>query len=743
LRLRPQPAINLAPPPPGDTGAVFIDAERVRGHADRDTEAEGQVRLRKRGQTVFADWMRHDAVNDEITAVGNVRIQQGGDLVEGERLRYNLGTSQGYMDQPRFTLTPAPRPTQLVTVAPAVRPRFSETDARGRAERILFEGPNQYRAQQSEYTTCEPGNDAWYLRSAQLDIDKDRDVGTARDASIVFMGQTIFYLPYLSFSLHQERKSGFLTPHYGSSNKSGAELTVPYYWNIAPNYDATFYPRVMSKRGLQLSSEFRYLQPSYRGDARVELLPNDQQRGENRYGLFLKHTQAWASGWNGALNINRVSDDQYFTDLSTLIALTSQSILPQEGALSRGGTWGTGGTYGFTAQVQRWQTLQTDPLVPVTAPYERRPQLTLVAQHENVFGGELDVLGNFVAFEHPSFVTGRRVLAYPSMSLPLQTSYAYLTPKMGVHLTHYMLDRNTTTLPDATRTLPIFTANAGLVFERDTALAGQPLIHTLEPRLYYVYIPFRDQSQLPNFDSGVQDINLATIFAENQFSGHDRINDANQVTLGVSSRLLHTDTGIERLRGALAQRYYFQSQQVTVPGVPARSTLSSSSDLLAALSGTLAPHWAADVGWQYNTDSSQTQKFNVGVRYRPQPGKVLNLVYRDSINSVRQTDVSTQWPLSPQWTALARWNFSLRDNRTLEALGGVEYNGGCWALRIVGHRFATATQEVSTSLFVQLELNGVSRIGSNPMEVLRNNISGFVRPEARSSWSEEARVQYR
>jgi LPS-assembly protein len=236
---------------------------------------------------------------------------------------------------------------------------------------------------------------------------------------------------------------------------------------------------------------------------------------------------------------------------------------------------------------------------------------------------------------------------------------------------------------------------------------------------------------------------MATIFTENQFSGQDRINDANQVTYGITSRLISSDTGIERLRGALAQRYYFQPQRVTVPGVPRRSSESSSSDLVAALSGTVAPNWIAEAGWQYNTDLSQTHKFNVGVRYRPQPGKVLNLVYRDTVDSVRQTDVSAQWPLTAQWTALGRWNYSLRDDRTLEALAGFEYNGGCWALRVVGHRFATATQQASTSIFVQLELNGVSRIGSNPMDTLRNNISGFMQQEPRSTWSEQSRVPYR
>jgi LPS-assembly protein len=756
LKLKVHPSLKLEPAAAADAAPVFIEADRLKGRTERETEAEGSVRLRKRGQTVFADWLRHDATTDEVTAIGNVRIQQGGDLVEGERLRYHLGTDRGYMEAPRYTLTPAPRPTDPSAATAPIQPRFSGGDARGRAERLLFEGRGQYSAQQAEYTTCEPGNDDWYIRSARLHIDKNRDVGTAHDASVVFMGRTILYSPYLSFSLHQQRKSGFLTPHYGSSSLSGAELTVPYYWNIAPDYDATFYPRAMSKRGLQLSGDFRYLNPAFSGAARLELLPSDRQRGEDRYAIFAKHTHELPGGWSGNLNVNRVSDSQYFTDLTTAIALTSQTHLPQEGSLSRTGTWGAGGIYGVTAHVQRWQTLQTDPLVPVLPPYGRQPQVTFTAQHHNFFHGELDVLGSFTAFDHPSLVNGRRMLAYPSLSLPLQTAYAHLIPKIGVHFTHYALDRNTTAgLPDSTRTLPIFTADAGLIFERDMALGAHRLLQTLEPRLYYVYIPFRDQSRLPNFDSGVQDINMATIFSENQFSGHDRINDANQMTYGITSRLIASDTGVERLRGVLAQRYYFQGQRVTLPELPpgliaatappapSRSSQSSSSDLLAALSGEIAANWVAEVGWQYNTDHSQTQKFNVGVRYRPQAGKILNLVYRDTIDSVRQTDISAQWPLTAQWTALGRWNYSLRDDRTLEALAGFEYNGGCWALRVVGHRFAIATQQASTSIFVQLELNGVSRIGSNPMDTLRNNISGFVRPESRSVWSEDARVPYR
>ena len=238
---------------------------------------------------------------------------------------------------------------------------------------------------------------------------------------------------------------------------------------------------------------------------------------------------------------------------------------------------------------------------------------------------------------------------------------------------------------------------------------------------------------MPNFESGVQDINFASIYSENQFSGHDRINNANQLTLGVNSRLIDPDTGVELLRVGVAQRYYFSPQRVGVPGVALRSNQSSKSDLLAALSGNIAPHWTADFGWQYNTDTAATQRMSVAARYQPQPGKVLNLAYRHQVDSFRQFDISGQWPIVSKWTAVARWNYSTQDKRLLEAVAGLEYDGGCWAFRIVGHRLSTATNTSTSAVFVELELNGVTRVGSNPMDVLRRNISGYTRYDPRQS----------
>ncbi len=749
ISLKPQRSLLALPPAQNEALPVFIEADKLEGNTEKEARAQGNVQLRRQGQLIFADELRYDAAAQELEASGNVRLESRSDVLEGEQLRFNLGSERGFMEKPTFRFTPmtrspqpaipppgapagpTPGPVMLNTPIPT-RPGLAPLDSRGSAERVLFQGPDLYRIEQANFTTCGPGNDDWFIRARELDIDKNRDLGVARGASIVFLDHTILYSPYISFSLHQQRKSGLLAPHYGTATTTGTEITQPYYWNIAPNVDATLYPRLMTKRGLQLGTELRYLENNYSGEARVEYLPQDRAFGASRHGYFLKHAQNFGSGWTGALNLNRVSDDRYFTDLSTLVAVTSRVTLPNEAGLSRTGTWGDG-TYALSALAQRWQTLQTDPQALLTPPYNRMPQITLNGFRQDLLKSDLDVAASFVDFRHPTLVNGKRILAYPSFSLPLQNAYAYVKPKIGMHATHYTVDPNAQGYRDTTRTLPIFTADSGLVLERDTTITGLPFIQTLEPKIYYVYIPYRDQSRVPNFESGQQDISFATMFTENQFSGNDRINDANQITAGVSSRLIHSESGVERLRLALAQRFYFQGQRVTLPGVLPRADHTSSSDLLAALSGTILPKLTAEIGWQFSTDLNKTQKANVATRYQPAPGKVLNIAYRSSsANLVRQTDLSFQWPVTAHWTAIGRWNYSMQDKRTLEALAGFEYDGGCWAFRAVGHRFVTALSAVNTSIFLQLELNGVSRIGSNPLDVLRRSVGGYTRLDPRA-----------
>jgi LPS-assembly protein len=525
----------------------------------------------------------------------------------------------------------------------------------------------------------------------------------------------------VDFALHNQRKTGFLPPTIGSSGKSGVEVSTPFYINLAPNRDLTLAPRELSKRGLQLSAQFRYLDRDYDGDSRFEHMANDRVRNIDRYAATIVHNQRFSSNLSGYLNLNKVSDDNYFRDLSSRINITSQSVLPRDGMLTYRGGWWTA-----TARAQSFQTLQ-DPASPIVEPYGRLPQFTLNAARQYSGGVDLGLASEYVRFYHPTSVVGSRLMLYPSASLPLIQPGAYLTPKLGFHSTGYSLERNPAGTPDTIRrAMPVASLDGGLTFERDTGFNGRQYRQTLEPRLYYLYVPVRDQSKIPLFDTGLADFNSAQIFSENLFNGSDRIADANQLTLAATTRILSPASGMELVKATVAQRIYFQNQHVTLDNVtPART--DKTSDFLAALSGRISRDWSLDSAVQYNPHRNFFDRLGASVRYQPETAKVLNLGYRFTRDALNQVDVSAQWPLRGGWYGVGRYNYSLRENRLVEALGGFEYNGGCWIGRIVLHRFAAATGNSTSALFIQLELNGFSRIGSNPLETLKRNIIGYDR----------------
>ncbi|MGH8768975.1 MAG: LPS-assembly protein LptD [Burkholderiales bacterium] len=696
LKLKIQPALIPYSERSDEPTPMFLEADRLQSHQDRELEAEGNVTLRKRGAAVFSDYLYYAFPERELTVTGNVRFEKEGDVITGEKLFYNLDSESGYLEKPDY--------------------RFQQFRARGSADRMVLESPTKMRVDKATYTNCDVGDDDWFLRVDKLDLDRQRDLGVAHNATVVFKGLPVLYSPYLDFSLSGHRKTGLLPPIIGSTGQSGFEVTQPFYWNIAPNRDATIAPRVLARRGVLLNTELRYLEPSLGGEMRGEYLPDDRETKENRYGYSWKHRQQFGYGFSGAFNLEGVSDDTYFTDLSEQIAATSQTNLPREGNLFYDGHW-----WNLNALVQRFQTLQ-DPLAPVTPPYARVPQLTLNVNRQTDYYLDLGLQGEYVDFDHPSLLNGKRQILYPSVSLPLQTSYFYVTPKIGYHDTHYSFEDPS--VPDETRRLPIYSIDSAATFERNARFRGRDFIQTLEPRLYYVYIPFRPQNQLPVFDSAEKDFNLTQIFAENQFSGGDRINDANQLTAAVSSRLINPGSGEEQLRFVLGQRYYFEEQQVTLNTAPRDS---NRSDVLVAMTGRITPNWVTDVSLQYSADTSQMEQSNVALRYQPEIGKVMNFGYRFTRDTLEQVDLSSQWPIGRRWTGLARWDYDLRDQRLLEGLAGIEYNAGCWAARFVMHRFVSATQEYINAMFFQLELNGVSRIGSNPLGVLRQSVTGYAK----------------
>lgn len=747
---------------------IFVSASSLSGIIDRELLAEGDAELRRIGRVLTADRLTYWPVEDEAEALGNVRLEQGDDVFLGTHGRLKIEDQVGFLDQASYFLKRTPAAGSAAggsTVVQAraiddesdeaetgfatpraltIKPGQTEikashkqrtliSEARGDADRVDLEGENQYRLTRATFTTCKPGNDDWYLSAEDLRLDYDNEVGTGDDATLRFLGVPILHSPWISFSLSDEPKSGFLIPAFGTSSTSGMELAVPYYWRIAPNMDSTIEPRILSKRGLLLGADFRYLDlldgGPYRGRAHVEFLPNDRQTNTNRWAVNLLHTQsATASGFSGSINYTKVSDNDYFTDLTNQITSTSQTQLLQQGVISYGGM----GWWTATTTVQSFQTLQPDPQNPVAKPYRLYPQLTFNARQPDLLGTDSAFFGQYTHFVHPdpTMVDGQRTVLQPQVSLPYVTPGWYVTPRAGVNVTHYSLTQPVSAVgaPDSiNRTLPIMSVDSGMIFERSTNLFGREYAQTLEPRLMYLYIPYTDQNNIPVFDTALADFNFAQIFADNRFSGWDRINNANQLTAALSSRLIDPASGAEIMRGMIGEIFYFTPNKVVLPGTT--NPQWDKSDFLAAFSGQVYPKVYADAALQYNIGDQQFQRYALGARYVPELGKVLNALYsynNQTSPQINQVDISGQWPISGHWQAVGRYNYSFVNDNPVEIIGGLEYNAGCWALRTVAHRVQTTQSSSSTQFFVQLELTGLAGLGNNPLNFLQRRIPGYA-----------------
>ncbi len=696
----------------GEAGPLYLSADRVQTVSPNVIEASGKVEARKAGQNFSADRLRYDHSQQQVEADGNIRLEQANLIITGSTLKLKLDDNTGLLTDPHYR------------ILPTEGRRFA---ARGDASSLELLGKNQFTAKDATYTTCAAGNDDWLLKVSDLDIDQDRQVGTARNVLLKFKDMPLLYTPWADFPINDARKSGFLAPTIGFSDKSGLDLTLPYYFNLAPNYDATLYPRFLARRGLQLGGEFRYLMPSLHGEATLEYLHNDQVEERTRWLIALNHSQAFSPQLSGQFNYERVSDDDYFRDLSNRIDITSRSTLSQDGLLSYDGGW-----WQANLRAQQLQILQDPDQPAIRSLYNRLPQFTLTAHRELGRRFRASLESEYVHFRHstdPDPLTqvegGHRFTVYPTLSLPYSASAFFITPKIGYHYTRYSLDQPLAGMPEEqSRGLPIASLDSRFVLERDFSFRGNAYLQTLEPRAYYVYAPYRDQSNIPIFDTAPLDFSFAQIFTENRFVGGDRVNDANQFTIALASRFIEENSGLERLKLMFGQRYYFSSQRVTMPGELPRD--SNSTDLLAALSGQITRAVRVDAGWQYDTDLGKTIKNAFWTSYHPAPGKAASVGYRFLDGSVEQLDMGLQWPITRNLYGLLRINYSLRDNTLVEGLAGLEYNGGCWALRGVVQRIATAEKDVSNAFFLQLELNGMGRLGANPMGALKQSIPGYT-----------------
>ncbi|RYF73947.1 MAG: LPS-assembly protein LptD, partial [Comamonadaceae bacterium] len=710
---------------------VFVKGDQISGQTDLNAVIEGNAELRRGDTVIRADRLDYDVPEDLAKARGQVRINRAGNVYEGTALELRVDAFEGFFSDARY--------------------RFLATQAHGESTRLDFIDKDRAVVHNATYTTCERGDEAswqpdWVLRAKTIRIDNEESVGTAEGAVLEFKGVSILPIPYITFPLSDKRKSGLLPPTIALDSRDGVAYSQPYYWDIAPNRDATLRAALMTKRGANLGGEFRYLEPTYNGQISGDVMPTDRLRDRMRWGFSGQHSGSFNTGIGGMglnINVNRVSDDNYWRDFGRVSEPLRQRLLPGDATLS----WGAND---MTAVVRtlKWQTLQ-DVASPIVPPYDRMPQLQWRYVPSQLGGGfdatvELDT----TRFQAARALTGQpnadRSYALAQISRPFLAPGGFITPRMQLHTSTYQFDTALTNgMRSATRTLPTFSLDSGLVFERDAAYFGRSFLQTLEPRAFYTYTPYRDQSRLPVYDTAANDFNFATIYTENAFGGNDRIADNNLLTLGVTTRLLDPNSGAEAARFGIAQRVRFSDQQVTLPGgAPVSERLS---DVLLGAGITWTPQWGFDSTVQYNPKTGRSIRSTIGARYTPGNYRTVSAAYRLQRGTSEQIDIGWQWPLNDlwgdqgkdqgagrgqgagRWYTVGRLNYSLQDRKLVDTVVGFEYDSCCWIGRVVLERLQSGVTTANTRLLFQIEFVGFSRLslGSSPLETFKQNVPRY------------------
>ncbi|MGD8999014.1 MAG: LPS assembly protein LptD [Granulosicoccaceae bacterium] len=691
---------------------IDVDAENATVAQEGVSTFTGNVNLKRADQRLRADRVDYDRDNETVTATGAVVLRDNELEIKSGEAKLDLVRDTGEINDANY--------------------RLYDRHARGEAEQIHRDNvANITTLSKTTYTTCDPGSNDWYLRAKNIELDHDEGVGTARHVSVSFMGIPFFYSPWMTFPIDDRRKSGFLTPSFGSSDESGTEINVPYYWNIAPNRDATLAPRLLSKRGLQLNGEYRYLQARSSGQVNLEYLPGDNEYDDEDRVLFAyKHHNRFAERWTTDVNFNYASDRDYFEDLGTDISLSSITHLERRLDLRY-----QGNNFNMLGRLHDYQTIDR----AATDQYARLPQILFNARFpDKAYGLDYGVRGELVHFDRDDSVTGTRVDIEPEVRWPLANSWAYVTPKLGYRYTRYSLNDTQAGADDSPdRGLPIASIDSGLFFEREFSFANTDLIQTLEPRAYYLYIPKRDQDNLivnsdgndVVFDTGEYDFSFAQLFRENRFTGADRVNDANQLTLALTTRVIDPDTGTEHLKASIGQILYFDDREVTLPGQAVID--DNSSDFVAEINARLTNSWSGRAGVQWDTGDSKADRSVLSVRYQPDDKRIINLAYRQRRPDLEQADLSFSWPLGRQVNMVGRWNYSLEQQRTLDGFAGIEYESCCWIVRLVGREYVNSIDPLDTHennvIMLQLELKGLTSFGDRVKSFLGRGILGYGR----------------
>ena len=689
-----------------DTHISADDADLVEGGI---STLRGNAEITRNSQQVTADIIKYDQPNDSAKLDGNVNYWDEGLFLKSKKANLKLETGIGVFDDADYILV--------------------DSRGKGTAEKLFVDVGILTEMEKVNYTTCDPEEKFWHLTADKISLDHENNWGKARNVLVKIKNIPIFYSPYMSFPLSKERKTGFLAPGYGVTNRMGVEFRTPYYWNISPNMDATITPRFLSDTGVMAMGEYRYLFPRSAGEINFEYLPSDSTREDKHRNLFhITHHQSFADNGNLFFTYNRVSDKFYFGDFGNQLAKTSTRFLERRMDVSYNGN-----NWDLTTRLHDYQTVDRSIAVS-SRPYKRLPQILFNYASPNKYkqlnyGVKIDTVyferGDDVSFSDN--VNGARVSLRPYIKYPIRTTATYIEPKFSLDYTQYNLDNTTLFSDNPSRVLPIFSVNSGLFLERETKLMSHSFIQTLEPRLFYLYIPNEDQSDLPIFDTGLFDFSFDSLFRENRFTGNDRLGDANQVTLAITSHLINQQSGKNYGHVSLGQVFYMRDRKVNLPNNGVRDEASSA--IIAEISGRIIKNWVfgGDIQWDPNIGNS-TEKITAYATYNPMPGKVLNLAYRvrRDTTDIEQSDISFRWPFDRKWSAVGRWNYAVPEGRSLELFGGIEYESCCWALRAVGRRFLTDINGVfDTGIFLQLELKGLAGVGEKTVNFLKEQIPGY------------------
>lgn len=727
----------------------FTPVERLRERFPMDVKANyseildneignysGEVEMNRADQHAQSHAANYDSVSETLDLHGDVYYSDDELALHSDSANIKLATDQAKLRDTLFV--------------------YPATPLRGYAEAVYRDDKSLSHYQNVTYTSCRPGNQDWAIHASELKLNKFKGKGSAKHAWLEFKGAPVFYSPYLSFPIDNRRLSGFLAPVFGNTQTGGFHLSTPYYWNLAPNYDVILKPKYFSKRGYMLGSDFRYLTETSRGKVLLEYMPNDEVLSRARYQGSIKNSTQFSPNISANLDLNYVSDKNYFAELGNALNFPNFSFVKSQADINyiREGV-------ALTARAENYQTI--DPTLSGSQiPYRRLPQINLNLAHSFNAVVPLDVQleNESVYFQHDSLVNGQRFNFKPSVSFPMQTASAYLTPKVSLQHTDYVLTNQATAglSKEVSRTVPIMSADTGLFLEKNFQFADKALVHTLEPRLFYLYIPKVNQNQIPLFDTSVYDFWYSSMFRENRFSGSDRIQDANQVTTALTTRVVDPATGLERLKLSIGEIFYFRNRDVTLCGdypsvlcAVSPVETQSSSPLVTEMSSQFNRHVAIDSGIQWDPHSNKIVRGKATIHLTGEPGEVINLGYLYRLNplipnrsnDITQSDMSFHWPIYSNWSMVGRWQYSWLYNSTQDGFIGLEKENCCWRFRIIGRQYLNSINVINntdvlsnntvegtatTGIFFQIELKGLTGVGEQLDDFFVKSIYGYRKP---------------